>query len=83
MKNDNYINSMKEFVPTKKQLDYLSWLQNNDCAKLDYMRETIGKAVCMLAEMSMAVDDNIAEEATEIMKQLGHIHYELKTLESE
>ncbi|NEW80984.1 MAG: hypothetical protein GZ094_01255 [Mariniphaga sp.] len=83
MKNDNHINSMKEFVPTAKQSYYLSWLQDNDCAKLYYMREEVAEAVCLLAKMSMEVDDDIAEEAFRIMKNLGHIHYELKIFETE
>jgi len=82
MEKDSSKNLPKVFVPTQTQLDYLDELHANDHAKLDHMRETIAKAVCMMAAMSSAVDGDIAEEATYIIRSLGNIHFELKKLES-
>ena len=74
-------NSTKVFVPSQEQLDYLEELHANDNLKLDDIRDQIARAVCIIATMSNAVDDDIANEATYIMRSLGHIHFELKKLE--
>ena len=75
-------NSTKVFVPTQKQLEYLYWLNINECIKLDSIRDDIGKAVCIIARMMSEVDDDVANAAAESIRRLGYIHYELKDLES-
>ena len=69
-------------VLTKKTIDYLRKIQNNENLNLRTLREDISDAVCFLSKIEYDIPDEETENAFYIMHRLSVLRSDLEKLKN-